>query len=627
MVRHSPRRWLLALLLGSLLASPTVAFSQAPSPLSVLSQEVLALFPKVDTDVIEVRGGEVTISLGKRDGLQPGIELSLYRPGRELKHPRTGEVLGRTEEPLGRMRITQVLEAYAIGTLGPGGGVVPGDRARLSAGRIPVMLVTLLDRTAGRTVAEAASHEVFEALNKTERFRATWGDQVVPWMAQEKITPDEFLRGRRVAEAAERFKFEYLLALHFKTIEKRPFVEVRLFSPTLGDPLLTTAFFVPSSVGRPSDKSGFSGGGDPKPNQVVRQRSLLTRLLTGESEPLTYSSGETAIPLKELARFPFVVTAFDMAVAPVDGIARMVVTDGSKIYQYRVREDKLEPEWTYSVRPFGNILNLQLADLDGDGVFEVVVNRHQFSASNSLGMVGFILGVKADRPQIIVDDVDMIMLAVDETGGGVKRTLWVQPYHREHLFTAGRVNRAELKNGKLVLRDSPRVPSDFRAMGAIFSNIGGKTGPRTLAYIDVYRRLRISAEGEELWRSSTGVGGGGPKVEVKIPYSATGKSNFFQIEPMPLALDLDNDGIDEIIVPQNVTQDGLIAVVFRGPVGYRIQSVNSGFEGPIVGIGAIPGERPTLLAAVVRQTGGLLGTGLLSRSGGETQIIVTVSTE
>ena len=76
---------------------------------------------------------------------------------------------------------------------------------------------------------------------------------------------------------------------------------------------------------------------------------------------------------------------------------------------------------------------------------------------------------------------------------------------------------------------------------------------------------------------------------------------------------------DEILVPQNQTA-GMLAVVYKGPAGYRLQSVNSGFEGTITAFGAVPGDTPVLVAAVVRYTGTLTAEG-------ETQIIITLPTD
>src|SRR5439155_9205986 len=91
-----------AMVKGRLLADATVpvllilavtgaSAQTAPSTLGVLANQVLALFPKVDGEVLEVQGTTVTLSLGQRDGLVAGVELTAYREGRELRHPKTGE--------------------------------------------------------------------------------------------------------------------------------------------------------------------------------------------------------------------------------------------------------------------------------------------------------------------------------------------------------------------------------------------------------------------------------------------------------------------------------------------------------------------------------------------------------
>src|SRR5512146_843437 len=88
---------LAALLLAVVVTLP-VSAQQAPASLGVLVDQVLALFPKVDGEIIEAQGQAVTLSLGRRDGIISGLELSLYREGRELYHPKTKELLGRAEE-------------------------------------------------------------------------------------------------------------------------------------------------------------------------------------------------------------------------------------------------------------------------------------------------------------------------------------------------------------------------------------------------------------------------------------------------------------------------------------------------------------------------------------------------
>ena len=98
----------------------------------------------------------------------------------------------------------------------------------------------------------------------------------------------------------------------------------------------------------------------------------LARLLGGDLEAGAYSSGEGTIPLRQVAKLSFPVLAMDVAVAPADRIPRMVVSDGDQIYMYKIIEQRMEPEWTKSVRFLGRTISVQLADVDGDGTLEVV---------------------------------------------------------------------------------------------------------------------------------------------------------------------------------------------------------------------------------------------------------------
>ena len=155
--------------------------------------------------------------------------------------------------------------------------------------------------------------------------------------------------------------------------------------------------------------------------------------------------------------------------------------------------------------------------------------------------------------------------------------------------------------------------------GATYSNIAGK-GVRALAFIDEYSRLRITIDTEDAFRTSAPVGAGMGKLGVETQIERGGRTYVYAPEPMPLSVDLDGDGIEEIIVPQNQIP-GRLAVIYKGPAGYRFQTVNSGFEGTVMALGAVPGEGgPPSLVAVVRYTN-------FRETEGETQIIMTTSSE
>src|SRR5437867_4889544 len=604
--------------IGAQTSAPGAPSAPAAPPVSIgaLIDHAVALFPRVDAEVLEVQGRNVTLSVGRASGIQPGVILEVFREGREIRHPRTGQVLGNAEQSLGRAVITQISDRFSV-ALYDGEPVQPGDRVR-TGGKAKLTLLTLTSPGAKGSFAEPMTNEVYESRNRTGHFQIVFGEQIAAWLNQEKIAPDDFVHGKGVAEATERFKADNLLVLHYKMVERKPFVDARVFVMGRPTPSLTTSFFVPASM-KAAPTGRFSGSDRVAQNQERKPRSLLQRLLGWGNDTSAYSSAETSLSLKEMARLAYTVVSMDVAVAPADRIPRVVITDGEKVFVYKIVNQAFEGDWTYSARAFGRIFSVQFADLTGSGRLEVVANRYDPRG----GMNSFILGVPSGKPVALVEDVDSILMAVDEQGSGVKRTLWAQRFRKETFFTKGQADEMVIKNGSLVKVKTAVVPDSFRATGATFTNVNGKTS-RALAFIDEQNRLRISVGSEEIYRSGSVVGGGGEKIEVIRDIERGGRSYFYQLEPTPLAVDLDGDGVEEIIVPQNqIDTGGLIGIIFRGPAGLRFQQVNTGFDGMIRAMGTIPGEdggQPSLIAAVVRYKNFL-------KISGETQLIMTLPQE
>ena len=601
--------------------APGASGPVSSAPMTALVEQLLDLFPKFQGEVLEAQGDTLTLGAGVRAGARVGLEVEVYREGREIKHPRTGEILGRAEDVLGTARITQAQETLSVAQAPAGLQIKPGDRFRVSSAKVKIVLLPLLG-SLRETLVETATQEMVERLASTGRFQVTMGDSINVYLAQQRITASDFLGGKGVREASQQFKADNILAVYFTRAQGKPFMEVRFFSAPRPDPAVTTSFFVPPSTLRAANPGPrFSQGGPADPPQA-RPRTLLQRLLGGQMEAGSYSTGENSLPLREVAKFKFPVLAMDIAVAPADKLPHMVVSDGDQIYMYRIVNQKIEPEWTKSVRSLGKVFSLQLADLNGDGQLEVIGNRY----APRVGLNAFVLETKDGKPSFAIEYVTDFLFAVDLKGEGVKQTLWMQRYSPEDFFTLGQADQMTLKDGKLTTDKTVRVPGTFRPMGAAFSNVMGKD-TRSLALIDEFNRLQIVNEGEELWRSSTQVGGSYQTVELvgAVRSSRMDRSKFFKMEPTPLAVDLDGDGIDELIVPQNLVREGLLAVVFKGPAGFRLQSINSGFEGGITCLGAFKTEdssQPTIIAAVVRFNGLVKSFG-----GGETQIIMTVPQE
>jgi len=462
--------------LVALWGSGTSGAQTAAPTLGVLVDQVQALFPKVDGEVIEVQNGTVTLALGSRDGLVAGVELALYRQGRELRHPKTGEVLGRTEQQMGRLAVQQVFEAYSTGTVSPGSEVQPGDRARISAGKIKLSVVPFVETGVRDSLADAAIHELMDALNRTGRFQVGLGDAIGVWLTQQGVKREDVLAGKNLDSVAERFKVDNVLVVAFSRVQNKPYMDIRLFSFPGASSRLSTALFVPATI-KPVAKGDYSAGGKRDSQTPNQQRSFLARLLYGELDAGTYSSGESAIPLKEVAKFPFLVASMDVAVGSKDKITRMVITDGERVFLYRITPERiLEPEWTYRTDSRARVFAVQLAELSNDGAVHVVVNR--YSQIPAILINSLILTTKDQKAVVAAEEITDILLAVDTNGDGVKKTLWSQSFVQTGFFKQGDATRVSLRNGKLVSEGRVRVPSGFRATGAVHSNIAGQAWGR-----------------------------------------------------------------------------------------------------------------------------------------------------
>jgi len=187
------------------------------------------LFPTVRGEILEVRDATLTLDVGRRDGARPGLEVELYREGREIKHPKTGAGAGEGGgAPRAGPDHRRPGGAFSLATVVKAGEVKPGDRFRVSSGKINLVLLPLLGGVR-ESLVEAATQELVERLAASGRFRVTMGDPINVYLAQEGIKAEEFLQGKGVKQAVQRFQVDNLLAVHFKRVQNKPYMEIRVF--------------------------------------------------------------------------------------------------------------------------------------------------------------------------------------------------------------------------------------------------------------------------------------------------------------------------------------------------------------------------------------------------------------
>jgi curli biogenesis system outer membrane secretion channel CsgG len=84
----------------------------------------------LDARVADVSGNSITINAGSAAGLQTGQTFTVYRKGKEIKDPVTGEVLDVQTTPIGQITITAVRDRISSGTFNGSAMPVVGDVVR-----------------------------------------------------------------------------------------------------------------------------------------------------------------------------------------------------------------------------------------------------------------------------------------------------------------------------------------------------------------------------------------------------------------------------------------------------------------------------------------------------------------
>ena len=78
-------------------------------------------------------GGQIIINVGAKSGLKVGDQMNVERLSREIKDPATGKVIRRMTAPVGVIKITDVDDQSAVGSVVSGTGFKVGDSVKTLA--------------------------------------------------------------------------------------------------------------------------------------------------------------------------------------------------------------------------------------------------------------------------------------------------------------------------------------------------------------------------------------------------------------------------------------------------------------------------------------------------------------
>ena len=623
--RHVNRRVQFPAWIGCLLLWPCLGLGQPSYDFDAAANDVSGQlaqhFPHLQGEVVEMHGEKLYLSLGARDRVLENMQLHVFREGEVLTSPSTGEVLGRLEDDLGAVTVTQVAETYAVAvpTNAPGSGTVKvGDKVRITAGRLSLVLLPVSD-PAGRAMPLTALLDALRrSLDATGRFYVVPRARLTLWLLERDRSPGDILSPEIMSEAADVLGVAYLVQPVLRDAGDSVIVELRLLAPALPQTPVTTALAIvpeakPTTQGPAAQPAVAAPSARPESPEPVAELTL-----PGQREGLsTLQSLLSADPLAmekryvPIAEFATELRGFDAADIDGDSQTELVILSDTKVSLYRLKESRLIPVASYSDRRPGTLLSAQLVRLPESQTLAVVVNRY---SSNRGGMDSLFLLLQENQLIRQQKGLSDILLAVDTDGDGVNETIWGQRFDGEDFFRRGQVRQYEFRNGRMKRQRKLTLPTRFRATGSALAQLGPQRD-RQLVFVDERHSLQVYDGNTRRWASPGNVGGSYVSATLQnIRGGGSPEQEQFDFEAIPAVADLDGDGIDEVLVPQNQSRfgavpnlnlysGGRVVLMRQTPQGFALSPVSPGFNGVVSGVAVLTGEVKGILVAVSKWEG------------------------
>jgi len=490
---------------------------------------IASYFPKVQGEVKAVSGDHLTLSLAKKDGIMPDMELTLWRDGKEILHPVTGAVIGRAEDEVGTIEVTSVTDTSSTAVIKKKlSDPKEGDKARITPRRINIALLPL----------KADHPEIIQTL--TERLKELGRFSV---LENEKV--NAFIKDRKQRDSA--------LVREMGTVFGLDAVISLAVYPSEGKYLVTSRIFYTE------DASQL--------DTIVATINLKSKKeLLGDIKPFFAPVREEKSVTPEL---PINAQLFVVADFEGDGRLEYVFLDNMRLHIYRIDGTEWREVWseavpkdyggvalermdlTYVADPNASIqyINLDTADINGTGKSQI------FVTAMLRGKVFSYVVQYQDGAFRRIAEVPGFLRVITYPGKG---TILIGQDYDPVKFFSGRPKQYTWSGGKYVAGDELPVPKGMGLYGIAFADFGEKD-PFLVAFDDE-DRLIVYSHDSPLWKSEekyavTPRYVQKPALGIEAALSKTSaeqdKSHRQQLAGRVMVMDINSDAKDEILLPKN----------------------------------------------------------------------------
>lgn len=344
----------------------------------VAAERLAAAFPRVVGLVIGFEGDLILIDRGAADGVVQGMELDVFREGEEFKHPLTGEVLGRLDKDLGRIRVLHVRERYAEAaaiTKAEKSGFRKGDRVRVSMARMIAAFPNVDVEGVTGIGTRSMTRDLAAALVRTGRFELVEDRQLRSMlMADRELKAVELADPKILKQLAERGKIQVLLLSRLTSSADGISLDVQAYATSTGNPIVLASAMVQSGAVA-HDKS--SRGPEPAPAVPSgRTTPAQTGRPTDPASPKVNRLPVTSVPSGHIVFEPALdgsMTAMGIADLDGDGKSELLVAGSNRLLVFQLNGTHLGSLAEYRSSGKDRVVTLEAFDATGDGGAEVIM--------------------------------------------------------------------------------------------------------------------------------------------------------------------------------------------------------------------------------------------------------------
>jgi hypothetical protein len=536
-----------ALILLAWIVSASAQEAAYGTAASEIAERIAAAFPKVAGQVIGLERERVLLDLGAKDQVIPGLELQVYREGQEFKHPFTGQILGKLDRDVGRVRVLEVHPNFSAaeviqqteGTL-----VQQGDHVRVTTARILLALPNVDVSDVAGTNTRSVTRDLVNALVKTNRFEVMNDQRIRAALQEEKVPNPDQLTDPAVLQALwKRLRVSAVLLSKLSLMEKAVQWDVQVISTVRGDSITLAGAEVRGAAPKVASSTGRGGG-----SALGREAPRIDQM-----------------PLRS-QEIPFKAQGIAVGDFTGDGTLKLAISDGQGVYIYDFDPNAgIKDIWKDPGVTTDNIIALDAADINGNGVAEIFVTSYMATGGSDRQAFGrlrsYVLEYRQGKFVRISDEVPLHFRVIEGPSGTPQ--LLAQAAGQDTPFD-GPVRQYTWQGNRYGPGMVVPLPKQFTTIyGFALADLDSEGAPKVVV-LDQLDYLRVfDRAGTEIYRSSDRYGGS----EIALDYDPTraGENPRAGIMKKRTILqgrmyfqDILGDGKKQLIVPKNTPSTGYI---------------------------------------------------------------------